>query len=104
MLLTEKKSINTLAEEAREKALEEKALISTKDGLTTACNCADGDTDPAVREKEVSSSIAFEDALHNQVYIKRPNERRRRDLSETVRSVMVRRRDLHSYPEVLQRI
>ncbi|XP_048513218.1 insulin-like receptor [Athalia rosae] len=100
LLLSEKKTISVLAEEARKKAQEEKMVAAAKPGLTSTCQCAEDETDPLLREKEVSSSIAFEDALHNQVYIKRPtNERRRRDLSETVRSAMVIRRDLHSYPE-----
>ncbi|XP_011648405.1 insulin-like peptide receptor isoform X2 [Pogonomyrmex barbatus] len=48
-----------------------------------SCACSDRETtDQSAREKEVSSSIAFENALHNQVYIKRINIRRRRHTSE----------------------
>lgn len=49
-----------------------------------SCACTDRETtDQSMREKEVSSSIAFENALHNQVYVKRiSTSRRRRHTSE----------------------
>ncbi|KAL0128719.1 hypothetical protein PUN28_003826 [Cardiocondyla obscurior] len=49
-----------------------------------SCVCTDRETtDQSIREKEVSSSIAFENALHNQVYVKRmSSSRRRRHTSE----------------------
>ncbi|XP_071643096.1 insulin-like receptor-like [Temnothorax longispinosus] len=48
-----------------------------------SCVCTDREMDQSMREKEVSSSIAFENALHNQVYVKRmSNARRRRHTSE----------------------
>jgi len=48
-----------------------------------SCVCPDRETtDQSMREKEVSSSIAFENALHNQVYVKRITARRRRHTSE----------------------
>lgn len=44
-----------------------------------SCACTDRETtDQSMREKEVSSSIAFENALHNQVYVKRISTSRRR--------------------------
>lgn len=46
---------------------------------TDSCVCSDRETtDQSMREKEVSSSIAFENALHNQVYVKRLSQQRRR--------------------------
>jgi len=46
---------------------------------TDSCICSDRETtDQSMREKEVSSSIAFENALHNQVYVKRLSQQRRR--------------------------
>lgn len=79
MSLPEKKPMSVMAEEERKRAEEEKELVKSPE--TTSCGCADRETaDQSMREKEVSSSIAFENALHNQVYIKRINARRRRDL------------------------
>lgn len=48
---------------------------------TGTCECADRETDQSLREKEASSAIDFEDALHNQVYVKR-KPRRKRDVSD----------------------
>lgn len=80
MSLPEKKPMSVIAEEERKRAEEEKELVKSPE--TTSCSCADRDTtDQSMREKEVSSSIAFENALHNQVYVKRMNARRRRDVT-----------------------
>lgn len=71
--------MSVIAEEERKRAEEEKELVKSPE--TTSCSCADRETtDQSMREKEVSSSIAFENALHNQVYVKRMNARRRRDV------------------------
>ncbi|KMQ92816.1 insulin-like receptor protein [Lasius niger] len=79
MSLPEKKPMSVIAEEERKRAEEEKELVKSPE--TTSCSCADRETtDQSMREKEVSSSIAFENALHNQVYVKRMNARRRRDV------------------------
>lgn len=80
MLLPEKKPMAVIAEEERKRAEEEKELAKLPE--TATCDCADRETDQSMREKEVSSSIAFENALHNQVYVKRMNARRRRHTSE----------------------
>lgn len=88
MSLPEKKPMSVMAEEERKRAEEEKELIKSPE--TTSCGCADRETtDQSMREKEVSSSIAFENALHNQVYIKRINARRRRDLKNEMKSEML---------------
>lgn len=83
LTLPEKKPISVMAEEERKRAEEEKELAKLPE--TTSCTCADREmADQSIREKEVSSSIAFENALHNQVYVKRMmNARRRRDASGT---------------------
>ncbi|KAI4497351.1 hypothetical protein M0802_007598 [Mischocyttarus mexicanus] len=83
MPLPEKKSIPTIAEEERKRAEEE--LVKVPDLAT--CDCADRELDQSMREKEVSSSIAFEDALHNQVYVKRIDARRRRDTTELLQVI-----------------
>ncbi|KAK2579468.1 hypothetical protein KPH14_010782 [Odynerus spinipes] len=80
MSLPEKKSMSAMVEEERKRAEEERELAKIPE--TTSCDCADRELDQSMREKEVSSSIAFEDALHNQVYVKRIDARRRRDTSE----------------------
>lgn len=92
MSLPEKKSMSVMAEEERKRAEEEKELAKIPE--TTSCDCADREMDQSLREKEVSSSIAFEDALHNQVYVKRIDARRRRDTSEIFE--IIKKRD-HSY-------
>ncbi|XP_034171540.2 insulin-like receptor-like isoform X1 [Osmia lignaria lignaria] len=80
ILLPDKKAI-TLAEEERKRMEEEKEQSITPE--TETCECPDRETDQTIREKEASSAIAFEDALHNQVYVKRKtNVRRKRDLDE----------------------
>lgn len=84
--------MSVLAEEERKRAEEEKELAKIPE--TMSCDCTDREYDQLMREKEVSSSIAFEDALHNQVYIKRIDSRRRRDTSEMFDSV--KRRE-HNY-------
>lgn len=77
MMLTDKKPI-TLAEEERKRMEEEKEQMVSETGT---CECADRETDQSLREKEASSAIDFEDALHNQVYVKR-KPRRKRDVSD----------------------
>lgn len=77
MMLTDKKPI-TLAEEERKRMEEEKEQMVPETGT---CECADRETDQSLREKEASSAIDFEDALHNQVYVKR-KPRRKRDVSD----------------------
>ncbi|XP_012136523.2 insulin-like receptor-like isoform X2 [Megachile rotundata] len=80
MLLPDKKAIS-LAEEERKRMEEEKEQSVTPE--TGTCECADRETDQSLREKEASSSIAFEDALHNQVYVKRKSSsRRKRELDQ----------------------
>ncbi|OAD57588.1 Insulin-like receptor [Eufriesea mexicana] len=77
MLLPDKKAIS-IAEEERKRIEEEKEQMMPETGT---CDCADRETDQSLREKEASSAIAFEDALHNQVYVKR-KPRRKRDVSD----------------------
>ncbi|XP_034934198.1 insulin-like receptor [Chelonus insularis] len=72
----EKKPIAEMAEDERKRA---EAESRAKLPEIASCDCADRESDQSLREKEVSSSIAFEDALHNQVYVKRNNNRRKRD-------------------------
>ncbi|KAG7198161.1 hypothetical protein KM043_005580 [Ampulex compressa] len=79
VLLPEKEKGVTLPEDEK-KAESENELTKLSEKGT--CNCADREADQSMREKEVSSSIAFEDALHNRVYVKRINTRRRRDVNE----------------------
>ncbi|EFN89247.1 Insulin-like receptor [Harpegnathos saltator] len=82
MLLPEKKPMSVMVEEERKRAEEERDQ-STKQLEVASCDCADREADQSMREKEVSSSIAFENALHNQVYVKRNvNVRRRRETLE----------------------
>lgn len=78
MMLSDKKPI-TLAEEERKRMEEEKEQQMVPE--TGTCECADRETDQSLREKEASSAIDFEDALHNQVYVKR-KPRRKRDVSD----------------------
>ncbi|XP_011300657.1 insulin-like receptor [Fopius arisanus] len=79
MHLPEKRTEAERVEEERKRAETEREL--TKLPEQAACDCADRESDQLMREKEVSSSIAFEDALHNRVYIKRINNRRKRNSS-----------------------
>lgn len=74
-MLTDKKA---LAEEERKRIEEEKEQMIPETGT---CECPDRETDQSLREKEASSAIEFEDALHNQVYIKR-KPKKKRDVSE----------------------
>lgn len=86
MLLPEKKPMSVMVEEEKKRAEEERDQ-SAKQFDVTSCDCADREMDQSMREKEVSSSIAFENALHNQVYVKRNvnvNVRRRRDAIEAL--------------------
>ncbi|XP_043252983.1 insulin-like receptor isoform X2 [Colletes gigas] len=83
MLLTDKKAISAededrkrMEEEDRKRMEEEKKNIASK---AETCECTNRETDQSLREKEASSAIAFEDALHNQVYVKRKT-RTKRDL------------------------
>ena len=90
MLLPEKKPISVMAEEERKRAEAEKE--SEKQPDMESCDCSDRKPEvSSEREKEVSSSIAFEDALHNQVYIKRVSLRRRRETNDNISGVPVRR-------------
>lgn len=69
-----------IAEEEKKHTDLEKELAKSD-----SCTCTDRETtDQSMREKEVSSSIAFENALHNQVYVKRISNtsRRRRHINE----------------------
>lgn len=75
MMLPDKKA---LAEEERKRMEEEKEQMMPETG---SCDCLDRETDQSLREKEASSAIEFEDALHNQVYIKRKSKKKR-DVSE----------------------
>ncbi|KAF7989857.1 hypothetical protein HCN44_008531 [Aphidius gifuensis] len=75
----EKKSILLLADEERKRAEAEKYIPKQTD---TSCDCTDHEAKQSMREKEVASSIAFEDALHNQVYVKRVHNRRRKRFVE----------------------
>ncbi|XP_043280650.1 insulin-like receptor [Venturia canescens] len=79
MLLPEKKSMSEMAEEERKKVeLESEYEKSPPKGR---CDCSSRKPEQSSElEKEISSSIAFEDALHNAVYVKRTNSRRRRDI------------------------
>lgn len=97
MLLSDKKSMMEMAEEERKKANLEREMEPKVVQPSRSCDCTDREPNKSQQEKEVSSSIAFEDALHNQVYIKRTNSRPRRELPFIVRTM--RRRDSHSYPD-----
>nr|XP_031833558.1 insulin-like receptor [Nomia melanderi] len=79
MLLTDKKAISVEEEEKKRMEEEKERTIAME---TTTCECVDRENDQSLREKEASSSIAFEDALHNQVYVKRKT-RRKRDVGDT---------------------
>lgn len=64
---------------------------------TDTCDCSSREVDSSTREKDATSSIAFEDALHNQVYVKRPTSRRRRDVSGLMtEEISFRKRDVSS--------
>ncbi|CAK9825863.1 Insulin-like receptor [Anthophora retusa] len=79
ILLPDRNAIS-LAEEEKKRIEEEKEQNVTPE--TATCDCTDRETvDQSLREKEVSSAIAFEDALHNQVYVKRKTKRKR-DVSD----------------------
>ncbi|XP_076760117.1 insulin-like receptor-like [Xylocopa sonorina] len=71
MMLPDKKAIEYAEEKKRLE--EEKQLVVPETG---SCECADRESDQSLREKEASSAIAFEDALHNQVYVKRKPRRK----------------------------
>ncbi|NP_001291521.1 insulin-like peptide receptor [Solenopsis invicta] len=75
MPLLETKSPEEVVAEEEKKYFE----LEKEFSKTDSCLCSDRVvTDQSMLEKEVSSSIAFENALHNQVYIKRAQSRRRR--------------------------
>lgn len=82
MQLAEKKPTAVLAEEERKRAETEKESAQLPKPTTSGCDCGDREYDQSTREIEVSSSIAFEDALHNYVYVKRINTRQKRDVKE----------------------
>ncbi|XP_011864735.1 PREDICTED: insulin-like receptor isoform X2 [Vollenhovia emeryi] len=82
MPLPETKSPEEVTMEEEKKPETEKEFTKSD-----SCSCTDREmTDQWMREKEVSSSIAFENALHNQVYIKRISSRRRRYTNEVAAS------------------
>lgn len=69
---------------------------------TDTCDCSSREVDSSTREKDATSSIAFEDALHNQVYVKRPTSRRRRDVSGLMtEEISFRKRDVSSESQVI---
>uniref|UniRef100_A0ABD2XMG2 Tyrosine-protein kinase receptor n=1 Tax=Trichogramma kaykai TaxID=54128 RepID=A0ABD2XMG2_9HYME len=81
MQAMERKSLAEIVAEEKLKA-EKELEASQKMNETSECQCPCGESKPTISEQDVSSSIAFEDALHNQVYIKRGNSRRRRSLED----------------------
>lgn len=85
-----------LIEEENKKVEAEKNLINKPE--TNTCDCPSQEVDSVTREKEATSSIAFEDALHNQVYVKRAsNNRRRREIDEILNDInRLRKRDVHT--------
>ncbi|XP_058788861.1 insulin-like receptor [Phymastichus coffea] len=96
--LLEPKPIAEIA--AEEKLRAEKELQASKEPEPGACTCPKRETVPS--EKEAYSSIAFENALHNQVYIKRSNNvRRRRDTTTDsfMLEVVRMKRELNSYQQ-----
>lgn len=81
MLLPEAKPPEDIISEEEKKQSELEKQMSKSDDCT--CNERETTDQQSTREKEVSSSIAFENALHNQVYVKRiSTSRRRRHTSE----------------------
>ncbi|XP_076640887.1 insulin-like receptor-like isoform X1 [Halictus rubicundus] len=78
ILPTDKKA-SSLDEEEQQKRLVVDEQTEQSITLQKSCKCSDRENDQSQREKEVSSAIAFEDALQNQVYVKRKS-RRKRDL------------------------
>lgn len=88
--------MSVMAEEERKKAEAEKESEQNEQNVNK-CTC--NKPQPKDLEQEVSSSIAFEDALHNQVYVKRIGQRRRRDV-DGILSAVPRRRDT-SYAQVI---
>lgn len=73
--------------EKERKRIEDRVVAEKSQAEMASCNCVDSrESDQSIREKEVSSSIAFENALHNKVYIKRPDGRRKREITETQQS------------------
>lgn len=91
LTLPEKKPISVMAEEEKERAEKETKKFTKSDKPkeedSSSCVCTkdrEKTADQSNREKEVTNSIVFENALHNKVYIKRMSMslRRRRDTSE----------------------
>ncbi|XP_076235899.1 insulin-like receptor-like [Calliopsis andreniformis] len=78
LLLSDTKAIMQEEEERKqmEKEKEKEKEQNMKQDAGT-CVCTDRETDQSLREKEVTSAIAFEDALHNQVYVKRKTRKKR---------------------------
>ncbi|OXU24559.1 hypothetical protein TSAR_005271 [Trichomalopsis sarcophagae] len=97
MQVLEYKPIAEIAAEEKKRA--EQELEASKIPEPSACECKK--RDPVQSESEVYSSITFEDALHNTVYVRRQDNRRRRDVSYT--SVMLEavrmKRELTNYQE-----
>jgi hypothetical protein len=93
----EHKPISEIAAEEKRRA--EQELEASKQPEPGSCACPK--REPVQSEKDVYSSIAFENALHNQVYVKRGNNRRRREAPITRTSFMLEatrlKRELNSY-------
>ncbi|XP_017878213.1 insulin-like receptor [Ceratina calcarata] len=82
---------------------EERGIEEEKEALipeTGSCECSDREIDQSIREKEATSAIAFEDAVHNTVYVKRRGIRSKREaLDEYESPVSFKRRDLNQTME-----
>lgn len=91
----QKKSYIETQEEER-KTVESEQLIPK---TTSSCECSNREIVQAAREKEVSSSIAFEDALHNRVYVRRESTTRSKRHTSILHAIP-KKRDTHSYPQV----
>ncbi|XP_011494410.1 PREDICTED: insulin-like peptide receptor [Ceratosolen solmsi marchali] len=95
----EHKPVSEIAAEEKRRA--EQELEASKQPESGSCACPK--REPVQSEKDVYSSIAFENALHNQVYVKRGNNRRRRETRQATTSFMLEatrlKRELNSYQE-----
>lgn len=88
-----------MIDEENKKVEADKQSVTKPD--TDTCDCSSSEVDSSTREKDATSSIAFEDALHNQVYVKRPTSRRRRDVTETMtEEISFQKRDISSETKV----
>lgn len=84
MPLPDKTSMSVMVEEEKKRAESEKKWILDQ-METESCSCANREIDQLKleAEKEAAGSIAFENAVHNVVYVKRINSRRKRGSNET---------------------